>query len=70
MSNMNNNDSEPNFTALLTPRQVADILAIPVSTLSRWRNEQRELPWVKVGRVVRYRPEDVRQWVDRHTNAV
>lgn len=55
---------------LLTPGQVADMLAIPVTTLARWRNERRELPWVKVGRVVRYRPEDVQRWVNDHTETL
>ncbi|KAA8825032.1 DNA-binding protein [Bifidobacterium myosotis] len=35
--------------------QAAAVLAIPVTTLSRWRSKRRELPYVRVGRVIRYR---------------
>ncbi|WP_372445367.1 helix-turn-helix domain-containing protein [Bifidobacterium pluvialisilvae] len=49
---------------LLTPSQVARILGVPVSTLSRWRSERRELPYVKIGRVVRYRPHDLAEWLE------
>ncbi|WP_207760021.1 helix-turn-helix domain-containing protein [Bifidobacterium primatium] len=58
---MTKDDSEEN---LLTPAQVAKILGIPVSTLSRWRSERRELPYVKIGRVVRYRPCDLAEWLE------
>lgn len=51
---------------LLTPGMVAEQLSIPVSTLSRWRTERRELPYVTVGRVVRYRQCDVDEWVERN----
>lgn len=52
---------------LLTPIQAADILGIPVSTLARWRNEKKELPYVKVGRVVRYRRVDLENWIAENT---
>lgn len=49
--------------SLLTPGQAAEQLNIPVSTLSRWRSERRELPYVTVGRLVRYRQIDIDQWI-------
>ncbi|PJM74397.1 DNA-binding protein [Bifidobacterium simiarum] len=52
---------------LLTPAQAARILGIPTSTLARWRSERRELPYVKVGRVVRYRRGDLDRWIDQRT---
>lgn len=52
---------------LLTPARTAGILGIPVSTLARWRSERRELPYVKVGRVVRYRQEDLDRWIETRT---
>jgi excisionase family DNA binding protein len=51
---------------LLTPGQVCDILAIPDSTLARWRSEHRELPYVKIGRLVRYRRQDLETWLENH----
>ena len=48
---------------LLTPGQAAEQLNSPVSTLSRWRSERRERPYVTVGRLVRYRQIDIDQWI-------
>lgn len=52
---------------LLTPGQTAEQLNIPVSTLSRWRSERRELPYVTVGRLIRYRQADIDLWIDDKT---
>ncbi|KAA8825213.1 helix-turn-helix domain-containing protein [Bifidobacterium myosotis] len=59
------NDTTPE--PLLTPAQAAAVLAIPVTTLSRWRSERRELPYVRVGRVIRYRRADLDHWIETHT---
>ncbi|WP_094667618.1 helix-turn-helix domain-containing protein [Bifidobacterium myosotis] len=48
------------------PGQAAAILVIPVTTLSRWRNERRELSYVRVGRVIRYRRADLDHWIETH----
>ena len=53
--------------SLLTPGQTAEQLDIPVSTLSRWRSERRELPYVTVGRLIRYRQVDIDRWIDDNT---
>ena len=50
---MKNNNANTGHS-LLTPEQTAEQLNIPVSTLSRWRSERRELPYVTVGRLIRY----------------
>lgn len=45
---------------LLTPRDVAEILGVSVETLNVWRATKRyPLPYVKSGRLVRYRQQDV-----------
>jgi len=45
---------------LLTPGQVSLLLQIPKSTLAVWRSTGRvKLPFVKIGRAVRYRLADV-----------
>ncbi|WP_211279744.1 helix-turn-helix domain-containing protein [Bifidobacterium hapali] len=38
---------------------------IPVSTLARWRNEHRELPYAKIGRLIRYREQDINAWIEQ-----
>ncbi|WP_291531110.1 helix-turn-helix domain-containing protein [Bifidobacterium sp. UBA4282] len=63
---MKNNSTNTGYS-LLTPGQTAEQLDIPVSTLSRWRSERRELPYVTVGRLIRYRQVDIDRWIDDNT---
>jgi predicted DNA-binding transcriptional regulator AlpA len=50
---------------LLTPQQVADWLQVPLSTLHYWRQRRLGPPWIKVGRLVRYRPSSVSEWIEK-----
>lgn len=63
---MKNNNANTGYS-LLTTGQTAEQLNIPVSTLSRWRSERRELPYVTVGRLIRYRQVDIDRWIDDNT---
>jgi len=50
---------------LLTKEQVSDILGITVGTLAVWRTTRRyNLPYVKTGRLVRYREVDVDNFIN------
>jgi excisionase family DNA binding protein len=56
------------LTRLLTPQETAGLLGIAVETLNIWRCTRRVvLPYVKVGRRVRYRVEDVGQFITERT---
>ena len=48
---------------LLTPEEVAGILGIPVATLYGWRYRQIGPKALKVGRHLRYRPEDLDRFI-------
>ena len=50
---------------LLSPEDVADYLGLPVKTLYQWRYKGVGPPGLRIGRHVRYRPEDVEAWLDR-----
>ena len=53
-------------TKLLTSEQVADILGVTGHTLAVWRSTGRyDLPYVKSGRLVRYRETDVTGFIER-----
>jgi excisionase family DNA binding protein len=53
---------------LLTPNQVAEILGVDVDTLNVWRCTRRyKLPYVKTGRLVRYRLSDLNQFIESRT---
>ena len=48
----------------MTPEEVAEYLGLEVETLNVWRCTKRyNLPYSKIGRLVRYRAEDVEAFV-------
>ena len=53
---------------LQSPQQVADHLGIPLQTLYGWRTKGTAPRAVKVGKHLRFRPEDVRAWIESHTD--
>jgi excisionase family DNA binding protein len=53
-------------TALLTRPEVAEILRLKVATIKA-KTARGEIPSVKMGRAVRYRPEDVYRYIVEHT---
>tara|TARA_R110002072_G_scaffold302338_1_gene484780 strand:+ start:3408 stop:3599 length:192 start_codon:yes stop_codon:yes gene_type:complete len=49
---------------LLTKEEVSGILGVTVGTLAVWRATKRyNLPYVKSGRLIRYRAEDVQAFI-------
>lgn len=56
---------------LLSPAEAAEILGVKVDTLTVWRCTKRyNLPWVKVGRSPKYRPEDIEAFISERTVGV
>lgn len=50
---------------LFTPDEVSELLGVTAHTLAVWRSEGRyNLPYIKTGRLVRYREEDVIRFLD------
>ncbi|MEU1598578.1 helix-turn-helix domain-containing protein [Streptomyces sp. NPDC005708] len=47
----------------LTPVDVADLLGVPLETVYQWRRKRIGPRGFRVGRHLRYDPEDVRAWV-------
>ena len=53
---------------LLDEKQAADHLAIAPGTLSVWRSTGRyKIPFIKIGRNVRYRRSDLDSWLASRT---
>jgi hypothetical protein len=50
---------------LLGPADVSSMLGVPVATLANWRCAGKGPPYLRVGRHVRYRREDLELWLDR-----
>ena len=57
-----------NIRDLCDDKTAADILDVTTGTLSVWRSTGRyNLPFVKIGRKVRYRRADLLAWLERRT---
>jgi predicted DNA-binding transcriptional regulator AlpA len=54
---------------LLTETEVAEITKVPVRTLSTWRRKPPAdpIPFIKIGRYVRYKYSDIERWIERNT---
>jgi excisionase family DNA binding protein len=48
---------------LFTEEEVAKQLHVSLASIRRWRLERRGPKFVKVGSLVRYRPEDLETWL-------
>lgn len=48
---------------LWSVEDTSDYLGVPVGTLYQWRHRRIGPPSYRVGRFIRYRPAEVRQWV-------
>lgn len=48
---------------LLNEIEVAKRLQVSVACVRRWRLERRGPRYLKIGSLVRYRPEDVQHWL-------
>ena len=53
---------------LLTPDDVAELLGVPRATLRQWRYKGIGPRGVRVGKYVRYRPEDIDAWVEHQAD--
>jgi len=61
--------SDPQNDRLFSPGDAATYLGVAENTLSVWRSTGRyNLPYIKVGRLVRYRLSDLQAFLVRHTH--
>jgi excisionase family DNA binding protein len=50
--------------ALLTPRQIAEILSVKPATIYQWTHSQY-IPHIKLGKFVRFREADIEKWLEK-----
>lgn len=53
-----------NLSQLLDEKSVAKILGLSIQTLRNDRAARRRIPYVKIGKAVRYRPEDIAAFIE------
>ena len=51
------------FSDLWTETDVAKKLHVSLACLRRWRLEKRGPPFLKIGQLVRYRPDELENWL-------
>ena len=51
---------------LLTAKQVSELLEVKVSTVYEWTS-RGVIPYVKLGRLIRFKKPEVFRWVESHT---
>ena len=55
---------------LWTVREVAAYLQVPVATVYQWRHRHSGPPGRRVGRYVRFDPDDVRAWFNTRDDGI
>ncbi len=53
------------LTELLTPEEVSELTGLALDTLAQWRSQKRGIPYLKIGRAVRYDPVEVQAYLER-----
>jgi predicted DNA-binding transcriptional regulator AlpA len=53
------------LSALVTEKEAARFLSMSFRTLQSWRSEGKGPPYVKLGRSIRYRMNDLLVWTEK-----
>lgn len=65
---MDQNKTPASQATLLTNDEAAAYISVSPNTLPIWRSTHRyDLPFVKVGRLIRYRRSDLDRWLEQQT---
>jgi hypothetical protein len=57
-----------NIDVLTDTAGASTILHIPEATLTKWRSTgENNIPYIKIGRQVKYRTSDLRAYIEKHT---
>ncbi len=49
---------------LMSPEEVAEFTGLSTETLAQWRSQKRGIPYLKIGRSVRYDLADVQAYLE------
>ena len=49
---------------LLSAEDVAGMTGLSLDTLAQWRSQRRGIPYLKIGRVVRYDPSEIHDYLE------
>ncbi|MBT1177597.1 helix-turn-helix domain-containing protein [Bifidobacterium callimiconis] len=60
-------DLSESLDPLNSPATVSRVTGVSVNTLAYWRCTGKGIPFVKMGRIVRYKRDDVLAYIQDHT---
>ena len=64
---MSKNQINLNDDVIIDTHEAGMLLKTPAATLIKWRSTgENNIPYLKIGRNVRYRTTDLKKWVDAH----
>ena len=52
------------MTKLLSPQELSGVLNISIETVYAWTSQKR-IPYIKMGRLVRFNMDEVNKWLER-----
>ena len=56
------------FPEIMKPREAAEAIGVKVGTIANWRSTGcYNLKWIKAGRLIRYRRQDVLDFINSRT---
>jgi excisionase family DNA binding protein len=50
---------------LLDPKAVSSLTGLSLETLAQWRSRKKHIPYLKVGRLIRYSRKDIEAYLER-----
>lgn len=56
--------SRTDIATLMTAEEVAAFTGLSIETLAQWRSQKRGIPYLKMGRAVRYDAADVQTYLE------
>ena len=52
---------------IIDTEQASVLICTPAATLIKWRSTgENKIPFIKIGRNVRYRTKDLKDWIEAH----
>jgi len=56
-----------NDDVIVNTEEAAQLIRTPAKSLIKWRSTgEHNIPFIKIGRNVRYRTVDLRKWIEAH----
>lgn len=51
---------------LITINELAALTGLSIGTLYQWKSQKKGIPYVKIGRLIKYDLKDVEKFIDEH----